>query len=47
MEEMFGKLRKSFKSGVYTSDVNDSVLRQAKIEFKTIFGHKAGACACA
>ena len=47
MEEMSGKLGKSFKSDVYTSDVNDSVLRQAKIEFKTIFGHKADACACA
>ena len=47
MEEMSGKLGKSFKSDGYMSDVNDSVLRQAKIEYKTIFGHKADACACA
>jgi len=46
MEEMSGKLGKSFKSAAYTSEVNDNVLRRAKTEYKAMFGHKASARAC-
>ena len=41
MDEMSGKLGRTFRSTDYTCQVNDNVLRRAKAEYKVLFGAKA------